>query len=79
MAGIPINAVLNKFDRRDKVADRHKFHPRLKKNDIPSLNDEAAFVIEYVENVEKDFADEAESILERLQLSHLRQKTKKYV
>jgi hypothetical protein len=74
MTGIPITVVLKKFGEPDSARERHKFHVP---DAAPSLkDDEAEIDNELVKNIEKEFSGEAEAVLDRLQLSHLRPKRK---
>ncbi len=73
MTGIPIATVLKRLSDMDGAGERHKFHARIQNDnaekDFSELN--------LIRDVEKEFTSEAENILERLQLSHMRSQGKK--
>jgi hypothetical protein len=74
MTGIPITVVLKKLNENNSGREQHKFH-------VPEAAspqyDEAVIDSDIVRDIEKEFTGDAEAILERLQLSHLRPKRKK--
>jgi hypothetical protein len=71
MAGIPITVAMKKINEMNDTAGGHKFYPRVGPEEPrPAENEE-----DYLSTIEKDFSSDAELILERLNLSHM--KTKK--
>ena len=76
MTGIPVSIVLKKFNERSEDEEKHKFHDLPKPEDHPVM-DELASDRDYVRSIEKEFAGQAENILDGLQLSHLRLRAKK--
>jgi hypothetical protein len=74
MTGIPVGVVLERFNGRSEIREKHKFH------DMPDehlIVDELASEKDYVKDIEREFASQVEGILDGLQLSHLRLRPKK--
>jgi hypothetical protein len=78
MTGIPVSVVLEKYNGRKDKEEKHKFHDMPRPFDL-HVEDELASEKDYVKSIENEFAGQAEGILERLQLSHLRLRPKKEV
>ena len=74
--GIPISILLDKIGKSAKGMERHKFHPGATlKNKKPG--EEADLDSGYIKNIEHEFSEAAENILENLNLMHLLTKPKK--
>lgn len=77
MTGIPIRVVLKKYIEQADGVEKHKFHEVPMPDDTYSQEGDLASEKDYLKSIEKAFADQAEGILDRLQLSHLCTKPKK--
>lgn len=76
MTGIPIGVALKKISERDGTMERHKFFAPIKttihaEEQEPAGNEEAV-----IRAIEQEFKAEAELLLNRFQMSHLRPGTK---
>jgi len=71
MTGIPISVALKTFSERDTIAERHKFFAPIKTPEHELAEAEEALI----RSIEQDFHEEAEALLDRFQMSHLRLKT----
>jgi hypothetical protein len=69
MAGIPISELLERANRINYIFVECAVDPEISTEPMP---DDIVDEVEYIKNIERDFARKADDILESLNLSHLK-------
>ncbi len=72
MTGIPVSAVLKKYTGLPNTVENHEQLEAPKSGDTICPGEDLASEKDLLKNLEKDFADEAGEIIDRLRLSHLK-------
>ncbi len=75
MAGIPLTVAIRTISEKNDPAGEHKFYAQVGKQEpVPEETGQDAIEVDYFKEIEADFSQEAERILERLNLAHMRPK-----
>ena len=77
MTGIPIVVALKQITESDGTTERHKFFAPIKTSMVVEEPEQECAEEAVVRAIEQDFKAEAELLLDRFEMSYLRQKTPK--